>query len=296
LFTLTRFSNYPGRLIKGSAWSEQMKIDTFNGWFKGVGDIVCFAWLGEGMIAAGEDVEFYATDWRAEVLKMFQMPVTADPAGAVLTHQGYETAVKTGSPLSYLQWMAHHLGVTATPKRPRLDMTPMDREMGRKDSADVIIFPNSYSPVRNWPRNYFVELGLLLRQAGLKVKVCTEQRDYAFFMPFHCIVGKSWNYIAAAIQSARLVIGNDSGPAHLAGTIGTPTIAIQGATTERIYAHIPEVVSYRKKALGCAGCHCLPPNFRASCETGCLELYRTFPEDVATYALLMINKQEEVAA
>ena len=118
-----------------------------------------------------------------------------------------------------------------------------------------------------------------------------EQRDYAFFMPFHCIIGKSWNYIAAAIQASRLVIGNDSGPAHLAGTIGTPTVAVQGATTERIYAHIPEVISYRKKALGCAGCHCLPPDFRASCDSGCLELYRTFPEEVAQFAMSILNAQ-----
>ena len=272
--------------------AAEMKIDTFNGWFKGVGDIVCFAWLGEGMVSVGDDIEFLATDWRAEMLKMFQMRVTSDPTGARVTHQGYESAVKTGSPLSYLQWIAHHLGVTVEPKRPRLDLLPMDREMGRRDSADVLIFPNSYSPVRTWPRNYFVELGLLLRKAGYAVKVVTEQRDYAFYMPFHCIVGMSWTYVAAAIQAARLIIGNDSGPAHLAGTIGTQTIAIQGATTERIYQHLPEVISYRKKALPCAGCHCLQPNFRASCEVGCLELYRTLPEEVAEFALSVLKAQE----
>jgi len=268
-----------------------MKIDTINGWFRGVGDIVCFAWLGEGMIAAGEPVEFFATDWRAELLTLFQMPVTADKTGGVLTWEGYETAVKTNSPLSYLEWIAFHLGVSTPPRRPRLDMTPMEREMGRRDTAEVLIFPFSYSPVRTWPKAYFVELGLLLKAEGLSVKFVTEQRDYAFFMPFHCIVGQSWNYIAAAIQSAKLVIGNDSGPAHLAGTIGTPTIAICGSATERVWAHIPEVIPYRKKALSCAGCHCLPPNFRASCDSGCLELYRTFPEEVAAFAFSTLNSQ-----
>ena len=273
-----------------------MKIDTHNGWFKGVGDIVCFAWLGEGMIQAGQSVEFYATDWRAEMIKMFQLPVNGDPTGAVLTQEGYQTAVRTGSPLGYLEWIAHHLGITAEPKRPRLDLIPMDREMGRRDSADVLIFPNSYSPVRSWPKTYFVELGIILQRLGFKVKCVTEQRDYAFFMPFHCIVGQSWNYIAGAIQSAQLVIGCDSGPAHLAGTIGTPTIAIMGATTERIYRHIPEVIAFCKKALPCNGCHCLPPNFRASCEVGCLELYRTFPDDVAELAVSILNEKLVKAA
>jgi len=272
-----------------------MKIDTQTGWYRGVGDLVCFAWLGEGMLQAGEAVEFYATDWRAEILTMFQLPVTSDLTGANVTQTGYQQAVREKSPLNYLQWMAHHLGVTSTPKRPRLNMIAMDREMGRRDSADVLIFPFSYSPVRTWPKNYFVELGIQLRHLGFSVKVVMEQRDYAFYMPFHCIVGQSWNYMAAAMQAAKLVIGNDSGPAHLAGTVGTDTIAIMGATTEKIYDYVPEVLPYRKKSLPCAGCHCLEP-FRASCEVGCMELYRTFPEDVVEVAIGILNEKLVKAA
>jgi hypothetical protein len=141
-----------------------------------------------------------------------------------------------------------------------------------------------------------VELGFILRDAGYSIKFVTEQRDYAFFMPFHCIVGQSWQWIAAAIQVAKLVIGNDSGPAHLAGTIGTPTIAVMGATTERIYAHVPEVMCYRKKSLPCNGCHCIRPPFRQTCEVGCLELYRTFPEEVAQFALAFLESKKEKAA
>ena len=47
-----------------------MKIDTHNGWFKGLGDIVCFAWIGATLQAAGAEAEFYAYGWRAEVLRM----------------------------------------------------------------------------------------------------------------------------------------------------------------------------------------------------------------------------------
>ena len=273
-----------------------MKIDTVSGWYRGVGDIVCYAWMGEGILQSGGDVEFFATDWRKELLEMFQLKTTADPSNALVALDGYETAVRLKSPLNYIEWIMRQLNVTTPIARPRLNMIPMEREMGRRDTADVLIFPFSFSPVRSWPKAFFVELGLLLQAAGLKVKVVMEQRDYAFFMPFHCIVGQSWNYIAAAIQSARMVIGNDSGPAHLAGTIGTPTIAIQGATTERIYAHIPEVTSYRKKALPCAGCHCLPPDFRASCDCGCLELYRVFPEEIAHLVIEVLQPVKEEKA
>src|SRR6266446_93271 len=269
-----------------------MKIyaDPTKGWFHGLGDVVCFAWLGEGILKAGNDVEFFATGWHAEVLKLFRQKITGDDTGAVFTNEGYETAVKTNSPMYYIQWIAHHLGIEESPVRPKIEPDPMNREMGRRAAGDVLIFPHGVWSPRVWPKNYFVELGWYLQKEGYKVRFVTKERDYAFFMPFHCIVGKSWAFIASAIQMSKLVIGNDSGPAHFAGTIGTPTISIHGPTQgARIYGHIPEVIPFEKKSLPCAGCHCLPP-FRASCEIGCHQLYRTFPEDVFEAAVKVLGK------
>lgn len=271
------------------------------GWFHGLGDVVCFAWLGEGIREAGHFCEFYATEWHAEVLKMFRQNVTDDSTGAVYTDEGYETARKINSPMNYLQWIAHHLGVKETPVRPKIQPNPMDREMGRRASGDVLIFPHGIWTPRVWPKNYFVELASLLTAEGYKVRIVMKERDYAFFMPFHCIVGKSFNFIASAIQMSRLVIGNDSGPAHLAGTIGTPTIAIHGPTQrDRIYGHLPEVVGIENGALPCAGCHCLPPKdgggWKVSCESGCHQLYRTFPEEVFEVARKMLGRKQEAIA
>jgi hypothetical protein len=267
------------------------------GWYHGLGDVVCFAWLGEGIKQARGHCEFYATEWHAEVLRLFQQNVTDDEKDAVFTNVGYETAVKTKSPLNYLQWIAHHLGVKETPARPKMNPNPMDREMGRRAAGDILIFPHGIWLPRVWPKNYFVELGLLLLDAGYKVRFVTKERDYAFFMPFPCVVGKSISFVASAIQQSRLVIGNDSGPAHLAGTIGTPTIAIHGPTQrDRIYGHLPEVVGIENGSLDCAGCHCLKPEdggqWRASCESGCHQLYRTFPEEVFEKAVAILGKPQ----
>jgi len=269
-----------------------MKIycDHSKGWFHGLGDVVCFAWLGQGLIDAQSEVEFYAPSWQGEVLKLFRMPLTDDPTGAVYTNQGYERAVAADSPLNYLQWIAHHLGIKEEPARPKINPDPMGRTLGRKAAGDVLIFPHGIWSPRIWPKNYFVELGLLLVKAGYKVRFVMKERDYAFFMPFHCIVNKSWSFIASAIQASKLVIGNDSGPAHLAGTIGTRTISIHGPTQgERIYGHIPEVMPFEKRSLDCAGCHCMPP-FRASCDVGCHQLYRTFPEEIFEVAQVMLGE------
>jgi hypothetical protein len=117
-------------------------------------------------------------------------------------------------------------------------------------------------------------------------------------MYFPTIYGKSLQFVTAAIQASRLVIGNDSGPAHLAGTVGTPTLAIQGSTQERIYGYLNgAVTSFRKKVLPCSGCHGLPEKqFRCSCEAGCHELYRTFPEDVYHKAIEMLGGAQAKAA
>jgi hypothetical protein len=277
-----------------------MKIDTHNGWFKGLGDVVCFAWIGATLRSRGEDVEFYAHGWRAEVLRFFQQRVTTDSDRAMAPEIGYETAMRESSKLNYLEWMAQQCGVAtavgrgaATERRgyirPGLDLPPMEREMGRKASTRVLIFPDGAWAARVWPRNYCLELCGLLSRAGIELAVVTERRAEDFGA-FQCIHEKPLAFIAAAMQSAQLVIGNDSGPAHLAGTIGTKTLAIHGPTTERIFAHIPEVVSFRRKALECAGCHCLPP-FRESCVLGCHELYRTFPEDVFATVTNLLGEQ-----
>ncbi len=267
------------------------------GWFHGLGDLVCFAWLGQGILNAGKGVEFYATGEQAEVLKLFGMPITDDSRGAVFTNEGYETAVKNKSPLNYLQWIAHHLGVKDKPARPRINPDSMNREHGRKAAGDILIFPHGVWAPRVWPKNYWVELGWLLSREGYKVRFVMKDRDYAFFMPFHCIVSKPWAFIAAAIQSSKLVIGNDSGPAHMSGTIGTKTIAIHGPTQgKRIFGHLQnEVTSVEKKSIGCGGCHCLRAEeggaWRASCEIGCHELYRTFPEEVFELAVSILGRR-----
>src|SRR5262245_30203537 len=271
-----------------------MKIDAQTGWYRGLGDLVVFSWIGESLNASGQSVEFYATDWRAEVLRMFQMSVTDDPKDAIVLHEGYEQCILKGLTLNDAQWIAlklatagkpttaGKLGIDIVPVRPRLNLAPYPREMGRNAGQDaILIFPECVWTPRTWPVAYFIALGRELQKAGYRVVFVTKERNGCFLM-FPVIYDQSLSFIAGAIQSARMVIGNDSGPAHLAGTIGTPTIAIHGPTQgARIYGYMDNVISYSQPSLGCAGCHCLDPFPRGmSCQFGCHELYRTFPEFV----------------
>lgn len=271
-----------------------MKIDAQRGWFRGVGDVVCFAWIGQGMVDAGIDVEFFATGWRQKLFKMFNMKTTEDPYNAVVPKVGYEQAIARKSPHNYLQWLHECVGSPVPPQRPRWNIDPFNRELGRQASAEILIFPHAVPRPRTWPKSYFIEMGMILKKHGFEIRCVTEKRDYDLTC-FHEIFDVPWDFIAGAIQNARLVIGNDSGPAHLAGTLRTPTIAVMGMTTERIYGYLPEVIPYRKKQLPCAGCHGLYP-YRRSCDTGCHELYRTYPEEVAELAISILRPDAALRA
>jgi hypothetical protein len=284
-----------------------MKVNTVNGWYRGLGDIVCYAWLGEGLHQAGRDATFYATDWRAELLRAFQLDVTDDPQGMVTADVGYETCIKVKSPLNYLEWIGAQLGLFGRqddddkrgdwfvpPARPRLALNPMDREMGRRASATALMFPTCHSIARTWPKAYFIELGLMLARAGVDLKVVYKERD-GLFTVFQDIYGVSISFVTAAIQNAHLVISNDSGPAHLAGTIGTRAFTIHGMTQERIYSYLPEVTPIRKISVGCSGCHGIN-GYRHSCSAGCQELYRTFPEEVFEKAMQLLGANQEQKA
>jgi ADP-heptose:LPS heptosyltransferase len=83
------------------------------------------------------------------------------------------------------------------------------------------------------------------------------------------------------MSSVELVVGNDSGPAHLAGTLGTPTLALMGPTRAAcVFGHIPEVTPLAVSLEpACAGCHFGRP-FRAACDQGCQALYALTPAAV----------------
>ena len=269
-----------------------MKINAENGFYRGLGDIVCFAWIGAGCRGRRVACEFYAKDWRADLLRAFGQDVTDDPTGAVTARVGYEKAIVTGSSLNYLEWICDQLEIPVAPVRPKITLPA--KALGRTRYR-VLVFPHGSWTPRTWPKTYFIELALLLQKAGIDPLIITRQRDYFFISSrrFHCTFNQSLTTIAAWMQMADLVIGNDSGPAHFAGTLGTKVLTVHGPTTERIYGHLPEVTCFRKRALPCAGCHCQPP-YRISCEAGCFELMRTYPEEVFDAAMALLNPQSAI--
>lgn len=114
----------------------------------------------------------------------------------------------------------------------------------------IVLAPMASHPRRNWPVRCFAELGRdLLQKYGLTSiliggpadrKVCEDLRD-AIGGPTTSMAGKtSLVETLDLISRATLFVGNDSGPAHLAGALGITSYVISpfphSCTTDDVHS------------------------------------------------------------
>jgi ADP-heptose:LPS heptosyltransferase len=117
-----------------------------------------------------------------------------------------------------------------------------DRGIGFKPArgTDVVIHPGAGSPAKCWPVAEFVQLADELKKTGRSVRFVigeveldrwtqSDRGKLAAAAP----VRSCGNLLELLneISTAAAFVGNDSGPAHLAGIIGVPTIALFGQTS-----------------------------------------------------------------
>jgi len=97
--------------------------------------------------------------------------------------------------------------------------------------AGAIIHPFSGSRKKCWPLERFHELARRL-SARMPVSWCAGPED-----DLPCAVRIADLYeLACWLASARVYIGNDSGPTHLAAAVGTPVVALFGPSGRTLWA------------------------------------------------------------
>jgi hypothetical protein len=113
----------------------------------------------------------------------------------------------------------------------------MDRGLAvpRVPSGRFLVHPGSGSPAKNWPAERYLELVKRLRAGGHPVRVIVgeverERWPSELLKRFEAVAELAHPPILIdllnEITAASTFIGNDSGPAHLAGVLGLPTIAL----------------------------------------------------------------------
>jgi heptosyltransferase-3 len=155
-----------------------------------------------------------------------------------LAPQPDSTVHTVRSTLDLLRW----LGVRASEPPPlRYEFHPKEAAWIKeklKGRPYVVIHPASVMATKRWDPARFAQVGLYLaKQQQLTIVVTAGPGEESFASQVAkdidgtvIMLGLSIPELAELIRGARLYIGNDSGPMHLAAAVGTRTIAVWGSS------------------------------------------------------------------
>jgi len=139
------------------------------------------------------------------------------------------------------------LGIECVRRRPRFHLDDRDvesagrllSEFGLEHGSYAVIVPGSKWPTKTWPADRFAEVAsALASEEGLRILVLGSRGEsvlaerVASGAPgaVNAAGRTSLGETAALLSGARLAVGNDSGPTHIAMALDTPTVAIFGPT------------------------------------------------------------------
>ncbi len=171
------------------------------------------------------------------------------------------------STMATFQW----LGVRAT-HPPALRFEFHEKESARmrdalKGRPYAVIQPAAVLPTKRWDPGRFGEIARGLATRGLTVVVTAGPNEESFASQVAkeisgtvILLGLSIPELAELIRDARLYVGNDSGPMHLAAAVGTPVVAAWGSSDSRRWRpwHVAHrVVQNPFECNPCPGYRCL---------------------------------------
>lgn len=97
---------------------------------------------------------------------------------------------------------------------------------------DTVFAPGSGNTAKNWPLGHFLALAKALEGRGHRITWLLGPAEEHIGLPSDAKLLRTPNLVELGRQltAARLFVGNDSGPTHLAALTGCPTLAIFGPT------------------------------------------------------------------
>jgi len=135
----------------------------------------------------------------------------------------------------------------------------------------VALHPGSGSGKKNWPFERYQSLADAVRKKGVPVAWFIGPADDAFSVPSEdlIVLNQPLALCAALLSRCRAFIGNDSGIAHLAASVGCRTVALFGPSDPMVWSPRGRDVRVIYKNLPCSPCH-RSPAAPPSCDNGCL--------------------------
>ena len=195
-----------------------------------------------------------------------------------LTHRAVDRGFGSRHEADYWLDVVEALGA-CRPARPRLELAiaPDDEtwaaarwdEMAPGQAALLVPGSGAFSVARRWSPERFAEVGralpaeddltpivlsgLATDEQALAWRIAADIGPEARVAP----PAPSPQALGALIRRCRLVVANDSGPVHIAATVGTPVVAIFGPTNHRAWGPYPphaERNQVVREPLACSPC------------------------------------------
>jgi len=142
----------------------------------------------------------------------------------------------------------------------------LNEARGRRDDTPyVVIHPFAGWSYRTWPLGNFGDLiRRILNSTSECVYIVCAEGDRSRVQPLlqefeqHPRVifgiGLGLDELAVVLAQARLFIGNDSGPLHLAAAVGTPLVGLYGPAPPELTGPVLETSSFVYKKVECSPC------------------------------------------
>lgn len=134
----------------------------------------------------------------------------------------------------------------------------------------ALIHPTALYATKQWAPEHFAQLGIYLERemelatvfsCGPGEGTVLDVVERAASTPLRRVESASLGEFAAVLAEARLSVGNDSGPAHMAAALGRPVVVIFGSSSSQIWGPWPRraggrVVQNFYDCNPCPGDHC----------------------------------------
>ena len=180
----------------------------------------------------------------------------------------------------------------------RANLQRLFEEAGIDASSGVIaVHVGANWTLKRWPPESFARWVALFRQKSpLPVIFCGSSKETPLIRWIMELAGQKALYdfsgktsvedLAALLERSALFISNDSGPLHLAVSVGTPSVGIFGPTLPAITAPVGrQAVKVLWKDVGCR----VPCYFRACNYRVCMD--RISPEEVMVTCEVLLGTE-----
>ena len=146
--------------------------------------------------------------------------------------------------------LAAAVGAATVPPPPYYVADPSLVE--RAPAGVAYLHPGAGKPKNRWPADRFGAVARELRALGLDVRWIAGPQDEGTVEAADAALGETLPVVrnepipnlAARFAKAAVYIGNDTGPLHLAGAVGCPTLGIYGWSDPREWAPVGRCVRH----------------------------------------------------